>query len=180
MNKTFSFAALLIFIGLTQACATLSKNDCLGGDWRNIGFRDGSNGYGEDRWNDNVKACSKYGVKYDKNAYLKGREAGIPHYCTSQSGFREGKSGDYYRNVCPPDLEPAFLKGYRLGREIHRLEDRIDSLESDIDRYESQLDDSERGGREKAKIRRSIHQKEREIDRLEDRIDRLESEGIFY
>ena len=51
----------------------------------------------------------------DKKAYLKGREVGIPRYCTRQNGFSEGKSGDYYRNVCPPDLDPAFLRGYKLG-----------------------------------------------------------------
>lgn len=179
-QTTALFVLLMMFVLLTQSCATLSKKECLGGEWRKIGFQDGSRGYGEDRWDDNIKACSKYGVRFDKKDYLKGRASGLMSYCTSQNGLREGRSGNHYRGVCPDDLEPAFLKSYNLGLKIHRLDQKIQSLESDIDRYEAQLKEQKLGDKERAQIRRTIREQGRTVERLKDQVNDLEDVGRMW
>ncbi|HKI59423.1 MAG TPA: DUF2799 domain-containing protein, partial [Mariprofundaceae bacterium] len=44
-----------------------------------------------------------------------GWEQGIRRYCTADSGYRAGKSGKAYTNICPADVADDFISGWREG-----------------------------------------------------------------
>jgi len=113
---------LVISLGLA-ACASLSKESCVAGNWYEIGLRDGSNGFSAERRFDHEKACDKHGVpvQVQVDEYLKGREAGVRLYCTPENGYQLGLQIDYYRDVCPADMKPAFVRAYNLGRQEARI-----------------------------------------------------------
>ena len=49
---------------------------------------------------------------------LKQRHAdGVRAYCARTNGFHAGTSGKKYQNICPPELEAAFLPEYKRGRQ---------------------------------------------------------------
>ena len=50
-------------------------------------------------------------------AYQAGRAEGLRSYCTLENGYEAGYAGRRYRDVCPPELEIAFLQGYQQGRK---------------------------------------------------------------
>jgi chromosome segregation ATPase len=56
------------------------------------------------------------------------------------SGLTHGEAGDGYHNVCPPETEPAFMRGYGLGRKSYELRSRMNSLLSDISVKEMEID----------------------------------------
>ncbi|WP_374029330.1 DUF2799 domain-containing protein [Bdellovibrio bacteriovorus] len=77
---------------------------------------------------------------------------GLHDYCHKTNGFPAGTSGKKYKNVCPKELEPAFLVEYRKGRkkyvqslinikndEINELEKKIRWKRSDLFSAENRL-----------------------------------------
>ena len=106
-----------LLASLLSGCATpsLSKNQCLVGDWRGIGFDDGRLGYTESRINQHAEACEELGIAPGVTAYRAGWNEGVRGFCTPSQGMRSGRQGDSYHGLCPPDLEPAFLSGYDAG-----------------------------------------------------------------
>ena len=127
-------------IGLSSAlilagCATLSKDECLMGDWYDIGIQDGAAGYApESRLAQHGEACAEFRVRPDRGAYQAGWDRGIGEYCTPDRGFQEGRRGASYAHVCPPPLEWAFLEGYRNGQQLYRQEQRVREMEAELDR----------------------------------------------
>lgn len=51
------------------SCATLSKQQCLIGDWQTIGYNDGVAGYSSERLASHSKACAKAHVTPDYLAW---------------------------------------------------------------------------------------------------------------
>lgn len=110
-----TFAAALL-----SGCATgLSKDECRVADWRTIGYEDGLRGAPAERIGTHRVACARHAVAPDLAAYSQGRERGLAEYCQPRNGFRAGLGGRGYANVCPAAAEPAFIDGYRYGRQIH-------------------------------------------------------------
>lgn len=68
------------------------------------------------------------------NAYKKG----INDYCAKVNGQAAGASGKKYQNVCPKDLEPAFLVEYRKGRKKY-VQAMIDDRQNEVRDIETQL-----------------------------------------
>ncbi len=131
---TVAFASLAL-----SGCATVSKGECQGGDWYGIGVRDGANGYGEERFIDNAKACAKHGITADRERWLDGRVRGLERYCNVRNGLQVGRRNDTYRGVCPLPDEEEFLRGYELGRELHFAHARLSSLDSEINDIRERL-----------------------------------------
>ncbi len=128
-----AFLATVAFASLAlSGCATVSKGECQGGDWYGIGVRDGANGYGEERFVDNAKACAKHGITADRERWLDGRVRGLERYCTVRNGLQVGQRNDSYRGVCPLPDEEGFLRGYELGRELHYARARLSGYDSEI------------------------------------------------
>jgi len=131
MSTSFRVICALALLALA-GCGSVSKRECETGDWYGIGVRDGANGYGEERFLDNAKACVKHGIAADRERWLDGRMRGLERYCTVRNGLGVGARNDAYRGVCPRPDEDEFLRGYELGRDLHHARARVSSLDSEI------------------------------------------------
>ena len=135
MNRKLRLMLLGLSSALTLAgCATLSKDQCMMGDWYDIGIQDGAAGYSPSRLAQHQEACAEFRVRPDRAAYQAGWDRGIGEYCTPDRGFQEGRRGASYGHVCPPQLEWAFLEGYRNGQQLYRQEQRLREMEAELDR----------------------------------------------
>ncbi len=116
---TAGVAAMLVTTLLAGCSAGLGKDECRTADWRTIGYEDGLNGLPAERIGAHRVACAKFQVTPNLAAYTEGRERGLLEYCQPRNGFRVGLHGRSYANVCSGATEPAFVAGYRYGRQIH-------------------------------------------------------------
>ncbi len=70
---------------------------------------------------------------------------GLRIFCTPGSAYRFGTSGGVYQNVCPKNVEDAWLAEYRKGRKIYlqavitEKEREAQRLDGEIYRLESKL-----------------------------------------
>lgn len=74
--------ALLLFAG----CASLSRTQCLEGDWYEIGLSDGKSGVESEQFNVYVDTCAKYDVVPDFAKYSEGRTKGLEFLTSTVSG----------------------------------------------------------------------------------------------
>ena len=124
-----ALAAMMLLTG----CASLSKEECLTGDWFAIGQQDGKSGrVGDLQYDRHIVACERVDVIPDRNAWAQGHAAGLQQYCTPLSGLKEGEAGRNYRDVCPASSEAGFLRGYDLGLAAYRQRQRISEIEREI------------------------------------------------
>ena len=65
-----------LLLGSLSGCASISQEECLLGDWYQIGLSDGQYGR-SNRAADYSKDCSEYQVKMDLKSYNKGRSEGL-------------------------------------------------------------------------------------------------------
>jgi hypothetical protein len=115
---------LAIFFAATlglAACTTLTAAErtaaCRATDWASYGLNDGILGVSAVQRDRKFADCADLGVPADLDAYRAGREEGLAIYCTLENGYDVGYAGRRYSNVCPPELEAAFLQGYEQGRK---------------------------------------------------------------
>lgn len=113
-------------------CSSLSKQECLVANWKLIGFEDGSKGKPESTIGAHRKACAKVSVTPDLAQYQQGHREGARKYCVKVTAYKLGVDGGAYYNVCPADLEPAFLTAYRAGQELYAMTRQIASLQANI------------------------------------------------
>lgn len=126
-------ALSLLLLTTLQGCASMSKDECLGADWAGIGYRDGSNGYQESRFNKHSKACAEHKIGADFSAYQQGRQRGLVQvYCKPRKGYYEGLNGRGYGNVCPSHLERNFLSAYNYGVDIYKLGQDANQIRKNI------------------------------------------------
>ncbi|MDN6276457.1 DUF2799 domain-containing protein [Psychrobacter sp.] len=169
-------------IVLLSGCATLSKQECLIGDWETIGYNDGVSGYQSDRLASHAKACAKASVAPDYSAWERGRQQGLKQYCTTNNSYNLGKSGRDINNVCPASMASALERANQRGLDYYELESQIDEDNRLIDKYQDEFDklesgdmlgfDSEKEARarllsladEIRKAKRRIYSSERQLD----------------
>lgn len=119
-TSILAWAAALLAVIFAGGCSTgLSKNECMTADWHMIGYEDGLHGFPAERIGVHRVACAKFQVTPNLAAYTEGRERGLAEFCQPRNGFRFGLGGGSYANVCSAATEPAFVEGYRYGRQIH-------------------------------------------------------------
>ncbi len=107
---------VILFLG---GCAKMmNENQCLVADWRTVGYEDGSAGRNEQWLAKRSEACAEYGVAPNMDQYLLGRAQGLEAFCQPRRGFDLGSRGNRYENVCPANLEPAFLNALQDGRGL--------------------------------------------------------------
>jgi hypothetical protein len=135
-------AALMLALGLS-GCASLSRQECLRGDWAAIGYKDGLDGRPATRLSDHFEACTDYGVSPNPTVYRNAWASGVRVYCQPDGGFEAGASGKTYHGVCPPELEGPFLSAYRAGQGLYERRQAAESLEDDLRQTDSDLDDIE-------------------------------------
>ena len=121
------FASLLA-AAMLGGCATgMGKDECALADWHMIGYEDGLRGFPAERIGAHRVACAKYQVTPNLAAYSEGRERGLREYCQPKNGFSVGLHGGGYANVCSGPIEPAFVNGYRAGRQIYEARTELRS-----------------------------------------------------
>lgn len=177
---SFLFLCCVALISLSS-CATLSKKDCVKGDWYRVGYKDGLNGETLGRLSKHEKACGKHEIVVNPARYQQGRQTGLLAYCTESSGYEEGYQLDYYSGVCPKNLEQNFLHGYLRG--LHRLnvdqqrelDDAYDEVRSLQNKYRRTKNEEE-----KAALDKDIETAEAQVDAIKDKKRKTEDEINRY
>src|SRR5882762_508401 len=100
---------LVVAVVTVAGCAAMSQRECQLGDWHTAGFDDGVRGASMTRVAGYRKACSKYNISPDLEAYRSGYDLGLETYCRDSNGFAVGARGAVYEGVCPTALEGPFL-----------------------------------------------------------------------
>lgn len=134
-----SFAGLLFLAG----CATLTEEQCVAGDWHQLGVGDGQYGHYASRLDDHRYACRNTSAVVDEAAYFAGRDVGLRTYCTAQNGFSLGSSGRGDASVCPAELAADFQQANALGRDVHVAEQEVAEAEQEVRNLESRLRNKE-------------------------------------
>jgi len=121
-------------------CAAVTKEQCVAGDWSELGKAHASVGKPTSHLDDVVKSCGRHGITPDTNAYLSGWHRGVQNYCTPLNGFTLGKQYKTKSPICPPALASGFEHAYQLGFVIWTAENRVDEARSEIRSLENRLD----------------------------------------
>ena len=164
MNRITGILSLIVLTG----CATLSKQDCMQGDWYGVGSKDGHAGETSSRLSDHIKACNEYGIAVDNNAYMAGREQGLKDYCRLENAFIVGLNGQPYHHVCPPNIDRLFAHYHSTAFTVHEDRAELDQLDNDLSSKESQLRDKKLSEKDRSRIRDDIRGLDRQCDRLRD------------
>lgn len=186
MPRTGLFALTLPAF-LTAACVVVPPAEraasCRATDWYSYGRNDGLLGVPVSERAAHFSDCAGLGYPADRAAYQAGHADGLRDYCTAANGYEEGYSGRRYRNVCPPQLEAAFLQGYAQGRSARPI-GILPFFDWDTDVYD---DDSHRhkGDRHKDDRDKRGRDRDRRRDdgsdwRDRDRGDRDKSDGGWH
>lgn len=175
------FVGLAAVTTILASCGTMSKEECRVADWAVVGDTDGAAGYEpQSRFADHVKSCSKSGATPNQTQWYQGYQTGIRRFCTPLSGAAHGEGGGAYNNVCPPEMETGFVRGYSLGKRVHDLRSRIDTLRSDVISREQEADRlSEELKKAEDKDRRSLRDRMDDLERDRSRA-RREADDLGY
>lgn len=133
---------IILAFGLAFAlagCASLSKDECLSGNWDEIGFRDGTNGKTSAFLQRHVKACEKTGVVPVQSVWEQGRQRGLPAYCVPSKAYSEGRNGRALSAVCPAAQIPALQAAHSVGVQYHEYTEEINELKSRIQDIGSEI-----------------------------------------
>ncbi len=165
------YVLLLATVLMMSACASLNKQQCLDGEWQDIGYADAMKGAAANRFDEHREACFEHGISPDFEAYSAGHKAGVPDFCTAESGFKAARKGYEYQGFCIDNNESVFLEGYREGRDIYWIERQIGTARQFL--YSADMDYSLGGGFSEAYY-------ERKIDRLELQRDEMLDRSRYY
>lgn len=135
------FALSLPIIGsivLLSSCATLTKEECMVGNWQTIGYNDGVAGYYSDRLASHTKACAKASVAPDYQAWERGRQQGLKQYCTVSNAYNIGKRGRTLNSVCPAAMANTLQKVNQQGKEYYTLSSKLEDDRRLLEKYQSE------------------------------------------
>ena len=159
--------SVLAMLSMLAGCASVSRDECLAGDWAAIGELDGASGrVGEVQFARHVTACAKVEITPERGTWEQGYARGLATYCTPQTGLREGEAGSPYRNVCPAGTEGQFLQGYDLGQSAYRQRARIQEIGREISQLQSRnsaLSDDTQSDAEALAAQREWHANQSQI-----------------
>ncbi|WP_306522788.1 DUF2799 domain-containing protein [Rheinheimera sp.] len=141
LHPLASLSVISLMLLLT-ACSSISKNECLLGDWYSLGVNDGKAGTLATKFRDYQKDCAEHGVKPDFKAYQQGHSQGLVFYCDFPHGEAHGRSGAQYNTACTGKLEADFRRGYQQGQRWHQAKSAVDQLAAAISNIELRIDQS--------------------------------------
>lgn len=128
--------ATLLGAGLLAlgGCANAPSTDCPqeGSDSYDLGFDDGAAGHGPERIRAHREACRARPQDLDEDAWQAGYEDGLTHFCSPGGGLVVGIEGRPRPDVCPENLRAGFIDGFRIGREMREIEQRMTEIEREI------------------------------------------------
>lgn len=181
---------LVVSVVLLTGCASLSREECLTGDWHGIGYSDGLQGRAETYLQQHQQACAEHQIKINLDNYLAGREKGLQQFCLPANAYQQGRAGKTYNYVCPKAQEQAYLdaynKGYayyqqnekvkKLQREINSEKRRIASLKEEILETEKKLVSDGLSKAERERLLETLREKEQRLPGDEYHYHRLQHE----
>jgi len=88
MLRIVRLSCISIGFLLLQGCATLSKEECIQGNWYTIGYTDGAKGKSLDRLGSHAKACADYSVAPNRADYMAGRRIGLTYHCANSQAYK--------------------------------------------------------------------------------------------
>lgn len=130
--------------GLT-GCATLSKQECVMGNWQAIGFADGAAGRTPDYLSNHNKACAKVGIAADYRAWEQGRKEGLKQYCTETNAYQIGRRGVQVSPVCPANITANLERINADGRQYYSLSKQLGIEQDRLKKYQDDYDKLRRG-----------------------------------
>ena len=166
---------LMAFLGsgLVCGCATISKSECLSGNWVDLGYRDGTQGVARARIADYVHKCAEYNVSVNRQVYLENYEKGLSRYCTYNQGYGLGRNGSSYNAVCTDSQAADFRAGYNDGHHEYEIErryenyqNRIEDKEEAITYVKDQLADPDLSSEERSRLKKKKKRLMSELDNL--------------
>ena len=110
----------------------MSAAECQYQDWHAKGLIDGMQGKTSAQFLRYARACDKHGMQPNQQDYMSGRNEGLKHFCTRETGFDQGIGNNEYHGVCPVAIEQQFLSGYHIGREMFVARNRVQNIDSTI------------------------------------------------
>ena len=132
MRLTCLLIALCVVTLAACSTANMGQNECKAVDWKTIGYEDGVAGRSGEQIGVHRRACAKYGVIPDLEAYRLGRAEGLREFCQPHNGYRAGVTGAPYYDVCPADLAARFLAQYQAGHELYVHEQRVRDTDAQL------------------------------------------------
>lgn len=135
--------AALVLAGC-EATPAMEVNECAVADWRAIGYRDGAEGRGGERFGERNQICMNAGYPADAGLYTIGRDEGLRVFCDPRAGFRRAVEGRSYNGVCPADIDPAYRAASEDGRRVREVESLLNSARSEVSSLRSQIDECNR------------------------------------
>lgn len=161
----------VITMGLLLAvtgCASLSREECLYGDWTAVGIKDGREGEEASRFIRHQEACRQYGVSPDKQEYLHGREQGLQDYCQLENAIATGLRGLRYQSVCPSTIHNTFQRYNDTAYQVYQKREALKSLDNAIVSKENSLQDKKLTDKNRHAVRHEIRNMDRERQQLRD------------
>ena len=137
--------SIISSVYLLSGCATLSKQECMVGDWQTIGYNDGVAGYRSDRLVSHTKACAKAGVAPDYQAWERGRQSGLQQYCTVNNAYNVGRRGRQLNTVCPVANARMLQQANQQGLDYYKLDSQLDEDKRLLDTYQAEFHKLENG-----------------------------------
>ena len=137
--------SIISSVYLLSGCATLSKQECMVGDWQTIGYNDGVAGYRSDRLASHTKACAKAGVAPDYQAWERGRQSGLKQYCTVNNAYNVGRRGRQLNTVCPVANARMLQQANQQGLDYYKLDSQLDEDKRLLDTYQAEFHKLENG-----------------------------------
>ncbi|PNK60384.1 DUF2799 domain-containing protein [Psychrobacter sp. FDAARGOS_221] len=178
MKGAFWLLGIIVSVPLLTSCATLSKEECLTGNWESIGYADGAAGRSSDHLNRHNKACAKVGVATNYQMWEKGRQQGLKQYCTATNAYQLGKRGSQLNAVCPASVTPKLDRINADGRRYYSINQQIvnekKKLKEYTDDYESLRNGSNLDFTDERDARSYLIELPPKIYQVQERIDRLE------
>lgn len=173
LSMTFAVAALAL-----SGCATLGGDACGDADWYALGLEDGRTGQSLDAMYAHLDRCQAAADDAAQDRYMAGRTAGLSNFCTTGNGLERAKQGERYAGVCPVDVEGDFLTGYRLGKQIHRVQVEMAKNRHEVGEIERALGTEDLASVERDGLRNNLHVLERDFGSLESRMERLTAKEL--
>ncbi len=114
------------------ACSSISKDECLQGDWYSLGVNDGKAGELSSKFREYQKDCADHGVMPDFKTYQQGHSQGLVFFCDFPHGEAWGRVGKDYNTACTGKLEPAFRQGFQQGQRWYKAKKVVDDIAAAI------------------------------------------------
>ncbi|MBR3370310.1 MAG: DUF2799 domain-containing protein [Rhodobacteraceae bacterium] len=160
----------VLAFAVLASCASISREECLQGDWAAIGLRDGAAGERADaQFDRHVRQCAKVDVTPQRSEWQRGYDQGLQRFCTPLSGLSEGQGGRINRNLCPAALAAGFDQGHALGLREHAQRVRIQSILNEMSglRERNHVIVAALAATDNAGLRAELHNNQSELLRLQ-------------